>query len=129
MFSLIIVIISIALVAALALATMYFGGSAFNKGGSSATSARLANEGTQLRGTLALYHQETGEKASAFEQLVTSQHLSGRIEGWNFADDVIWQTITDEAVCTEINTRAGYATSPSCSDPDIANKTVCCEMD
>ena len=41
MFSLIITIISIALVAALALATIYYGGSAFNKSSATATASKL----------------------------------------------------------------------------------------
>jgi Tfp pilus assembly protein PilN len=47
-FSLLITIISIALVAALALAALYYGGSAFNKGSAAAQSTQLLNESQQL---------------------------------------------------------------------------------
>lgn len=48
MFSLIIAIISIALVAVLALATVYYGGAAFNQGATKAAASRLINEGQQV---------------------------------------------------------------------------------
>lgn len=56
MFSLIITIISIALVAALAIATIYFGGSSFLTGGVKATATTLVNQGAQIAaaGTLAV---------------------------------------------------------------------------
>ena len=54
MFSLIITIISIALVAALALATLYYGGDAFNQGRAGADASRLINEGQQVNAAVAL---------------------------------------------------------------------------
>jgi hypothetical protein len=44
MFSLLITIISIALVAVLAMPTLFYGGAAFNKGSASAQASRLINE-------------------------------------------------------------------------------------
>lgn len=58
MFSLIITIIAIALVAALALATIYYGGSAFNKGASSANAAKLLNQSQQILGADRLYRAD-----------------------------------------------------------------------
>ncbi len=54
MFSLIITIISIALVAALALATIYYGGSSFNRGSAEAKASQLINEGQQINGAVAM---------------------------------------------------------------------------
>lgn len=54
MFSLIISIISIALVAALAAATVYFGGAAFNKGTAGADASSLINSGQQIAGAFTL---------------------------------------------------------------------------
>ena len=54
MFSLIITIISIALVAALALATIYYGGTAFNRGTAEAKASQLINEGQQINAAVAL---------------------------------------------------------------------------
>jgi hypothetical protein len=55
MFSLIITIISIALVAALALATLYFGGDAFNQGSAKASASTLVNQASQINGANTLY--------------------------------------------------------------------------
>lgn len=54
MFSLVIVIVSIALVAALALATLYYGGSSLNKGSGTADAAQLINTGQQISSALLL---------------------------------------------------------------------------
>lgn len=54
MFSLIISIISIALVAALAAATVYFGGAAFNKGTAGADASAFINAGQQIAGAFTL---------------------------------------------------------------------------
>lgn len=54
MFSLIISIISIALVAALAAATVYFGGAAFNKGSAGADASTFVNAGQQISGAFTL---------------------------------------------------------------------------
>ena len=60
MFSLIITIISIALVAALAVATIYYGGAAFNKGSADAAASQLMNAAQQVQGAVVLYAQDHG---------------------------------------------------------------------
>lgn len=54
MFSLIISIIAIALVAALALASIYYGGTAFQEGSSDAEAATVINQGQQIQGAVTL---------------------------------------------------------------------------
>jgi hypothetical protein len=54
MFSLIITIISIALVAALALATIYYGGSAFSAGSAKAQLATAVSQAQQIAGAMTL---------------------------------------------------------------------------
>lgn len=55
MFSLIITITSIALVAALALATLFYGGNAFNRGAAEANAAKLVLQSQQIRAAMELY--------------------------------------------------------------------------
>lgn len=62
MFSLIITIISIALVAALAVATIYYGGSAFTEGSVKAQASTFINAGQQVAGAVSVY-QNAGEAA------------------------------------------------------------------
>ena len=65
MFSLIITIISIALVAALALATLYYGGNAFNKGSAEANASKIINEGQQVNGAVQLARADAAQKGEA----------------------------------------------------------------
>lgn len=58
MFSLIITIVAIALVAALALATIYYGGTAFNKGATAADAARAISQGQQIQGAMDLFRAD-----------------------------------------------------------------------
>jgi hypothetical protein len=69
MFSLIITIISIALVAALAVATIYYGGSAFTKGTAKANAAALVSGAQQITGAAALYSNDNGGARATLVQL------------------------------------------------------------
>jgi hypothetical protein len=114
MFSLIITIVSIALVAALALATIYYGGTAFSRGGDAARAAQHINEGQQINGAFTLARadaQATGTAApGTLAALVTGNYLAQVPAGWVpgagtlAAASVI--EVTPE-VCTIVNTRKG----------------------
>lgn len=76
MFSLIITIISIALVAALALATIYYGGNAFNRGADSALASKLMTQAQQILAADRLYRADNpGEMPSSMEELVSKGYL------------------------------------------------------
>lgn len=76
MFSLIITIISIALVAALALATIYYGGSAFNKGAASANASKMMNQSQQILAADRLYRVDhEGQMPPDMGTLVTGGYL------------------------------------------------------
>ncbi|MDO8416273.1 MAG: hypothetical protein Q7S87_08700 [Agitococcus sp.] len=123
MFSLIITIISIALVAALALATLYYGGSAFNKGSAGATAAKFINEGQQINGAVQLARADSasGDAAGATAVATTLAALSPVYmaqlpAGWDAT--VVTSTgvaktsaVVSTDVCTEVNKRAGNLTA------------------
>jgi type II secretory pathway pseudopilin PulG len=75
MFSLIITIISIALVAALALATLYYGGSSWTRGNAAASAATLTNQGQQIRGAMELYYSKNSAYPASLDELVTGEYL------------------------------------------------------
>lgn len=76
MFSLIITIISIALVAALALATIYYGGSAFNRGSASANATKLMTQSQQILGADRLYRVDhEGTMPPSMQALVDGGYL------------------------------------------------------
>ena len=136
MFSLIITIISIALVAALALATLYYGGSAFNKGSTGATAAKLINEGQQINGAIQILRADrsantvVGTDPTAVSGLASS-YLSQVPTAWLGTTLLTVGTVETTAnvgadVCAEINKRAGLvapvttasASVYGCTQPD-----------
>ncbi len=118
MFSLIITIISIALVAALALATLYYGGDAFNRGSAGAAAARLINEGQQVNGAVAIYKADlAASSTTAVTDLAglttsTPKYLSqvpGSFAGaTTIASGKVEVATVAADVCTEVNKRAGH---------------------
>lgn len=119
MFSLIISIISIALVAALAAATVYFGGAAFNKGSAGADASTFINAGQQVAGAFTLASAD-GFTVDTVASLNTGADSDGEIylaqvptyKGTAFAvettGDVNYAKIDvkSDQVCEEINKRA-----------------------
>lgn len=75
MFSLIITIISIALVAALALATLYFGGDAFNKGDAQSRATQVVTQGQQVLAASDMFFADKGRWPNSIEELVASDYL------------------------------------------------------
>lgn len=129
MFSLIITIISIALVAALALATIYYGGTAFNKGSAEAKASQLINEGQQINGAVAMLRAdiasgqsfdvnstEVGVQApSTIAHLTVSSHLaqvptSFDADGLLSANVAQTANTVTSAVCDAVNLKAGIGT-------------------
>jgi hypothetical protein len=84
MFSLVITVISIALVAALALATLYYGGKAFSAGAAGATAAKVITQGEQLLGASELYRVKTGQWPLSSQHLVDEGYLKSfpLAQGW-----------------------------------------------
>lgn len=75
MFSLVIAVISVLLVAALALAVIYYGGSAFSDGEASAQASRLINQGQQVLGAAELFKSEKGRWPDSVAELVSEHYL------------------------------------------------------
>lgn len=69
MFQLIVAVISIALVAALAIASIYYGGTAFSQSSLRANVVTLVNGGQQIAGAQALYRTDFGSGAVAAANL------------------------------------------------------------
>lgn len=77
MFSLIITIISIALVAALAVASVYYGGSAFSQGTAKAQASTLVAQAQQIAGANTLYANDNGgTRAGSVAALVGDGYLA-----------------------------------------------------
>lgn len=76
MFSLIITIISIALVAALAVASVYYGGSAFSQGTAKAAAATLVAQAQQISGATTLYANDNSGALPTSINDLTPAYLS-----------------------------------------------------
>lgn len=76
MFALIIAIVSIALVVATVVATLYFGGSSVNEGQATAHAARIINQGQQVLGAADIFHAQTGRWPASVQELVEQGFLS-----------------------------------------------------
>lgn len=133
MFSLIVTIIAIALVAALALATIYYGGTAFTFGGARAAAAKVVNEGQQIQGALELYKSDNnGSLPTTIDDLVTGTYLSSLPENatagnWQFTTDYVVISGLSENQCIEANKIVNISGVPSCTDPAIQGITACCQ--
>lgn len=134
MFALIITIVSIALVAALALATLYYGGTAINRGGERADAAKILQEGNQLSGALELYKADhggfpVGTSEQIRDQLLASNYLKAYpASGWEFRNDYAVRTGLSETACQTLNNSMGITTIPSCTDPAFKGRTICCTI-
>lgn len=135
MFSLIITIISIALVAALALATIYYGGSAFTRGGDAARAAQLINEGQQINGAFTLARADVqaggGTVPATLADLVAANYLSQAPNGWAVGVAPLAGSVVQEVsagVCDEIVEKGGSATFAGgqygCVSVDAAGATA-----
>lgn len=139
MFNIIIAIVSIALVAAIAVAAIFYGGDAMKSAGAKGDYARLQNEAQQIAAGTQIYIVENaGAIPEGVQDLVDNgylksvppsltEELDGTQVQWGFGDDFIIQPIESNARCIKINEAAGAKdeTIPSCSDAFDPEKPCC----
>jgi len=120
MFSLIITIVSIALVVALVAATMYHGGDTLTQGRTTADAAAFVSGAQQVGGAAVMYLSLESQEATSVDQLVSKAYLASApvVKGTALAipavatdANIVSSTVTDAAVCEQINKTAG-ATDP-----------------
>jgi len=138
MFSLIITIIAIALVAALAVASIYYGGDAFNVGTGKARAAQYMNEGQQISAAVSLYKTDNaGAYPANIDVLVEDNYLAASPGGeWAFDANYVTRTGLSEAECTEANESVGQSGAPLCygddgvagTSDDAGPEYACCSM-
>lgn len=138
MFSLIITIIAIALVAALAIATIYYGGTAFNKSSDSAVVSETLNKSNQISGAFELYKADhgslpTGTQQEIIDTLISKKYLSAwpqstsAASAWSLTTDYATISGLTESQCISLNKNLGITGAvPTCSDPAYAGKSYCC---
>jgi hypothetical protein len=129
-FSLIVTIISIALVTAIAAATIYYGGTAFTTAGADAEAARVINDSQQLSGAITLYKHANGTDVTDLSVLVSQNYLSMLPGGaWQVVEGGVARTDLNEDQCLLANKKLGVNSIPSCSDPAFTGVEVCCSAE
>ena len=133
MFSMIITIISIALVAALALATLYYGAQYYNDGQAKASATKTLQQGNQITGALELYKADkgalpTGTSDDIKNALLSNQYLtSWPAEAWQMRGDYVVRSDLDEKACLMVNKSFKIDTIPTCDDPAFTGRSYCCK--
>lgn len=129
MFSLVITIVSIALVVALVAATLYHGGDSIDKGSAEANLAGLVNQATQIQAAAVLYSAENSSAAPDLSTLVSKNYLKAQInngnEAWTSAGGFALTTAADLATCTAFNAKYGVVGVPSCTGAIPAGPHCC----
>lgn len=132
MVSLIITIIAVALVAALVLATMYYGGNAGADANSKAKVAKVAAEGTQISGAFELYRVQekglpTGTPDAIKRTLESAKYVTAFPQGdWELRHHFAVRTDVTDKECIGLNRKLGIDFVPSCSDTQYDMRTICC---
>ncbi|MBC8738485.1 hypothetical protein F6X40_17060 [Paraburkholderia sp. UCT31] len=131
MFSLLVTVISIALVVVLAAATMYYGGGVISNSGAAGNASKVLNESTQITGAIQSYQNDNaGSLPASMSDLITGGYLaSAPSQSWSFSTDAVIAQQMALGSCNKTNADLGYNLSapPSCSDPAWQNVTVCCQ--
>jgi hypothetical protein len=136
MFQLIVVVLAVAIVATIAIAMIFFGGSVFSSGGDRALYAQLMNHGSQIEGAMKLYQSDygnfpggnSGEKLQSLLNNNSSgqNYLTTVPQGeWRISQGVIYRKLVDDQQCTRVNVvakmpNAATVGCPSCLDADYA---------
>lgn len=132
MFSLIIVIFSIALAVALVALSMYHGGDVLNKGRLEARAAQAVAEVQQINGAVTAYKAREGKAPDGMVALTGGpdgtgdKYLSSAIDGWGVAAPVVNLTAFEVSqltgteaenlsVCQSVNQKLGVSGVPECS--------------
>ncbi|WP_018234200.1 hypothetical protein [Thioalkalivibrio thiocyanodenitrificans] len=121
MFSLIITIISIALIAALALASIYYGGTAFTQGGAKANASAIVNQAMQISAAQTIHAADNGGTyASDVATLVSENYLASEpslpnvlASGWTTAGTSATAVVSAGEVCDAVNDNMGVSTRPT----------------
>ncbi|MBU9200009.1 hypothetical protein KTD31_01150 [Burkholderia multivorans] len=143
MFSLIITIVSIALVVALVAATMYSGGDTLTQGRTAADAAAFVTAGQQIGGAQVMHMSLTSVPATtvtggtAGTDLVLDQYLASApvvkqdaSGGWvlDTADRLVTNIVATDAICTQINIQGGLdaTKAAAATSADFANMPYGC---
>jgi hypothetical protein len=131
MFSLIITLVSIALVAALALTTIYYGGAAYREHGSNSAAAKIVLEGQQISAAIDIFRTTNdGNFPESMAALTFEKKFLSSVPNnlWEFSPEYVVYPMDDIKACQKANKNMGYESPdiPQCSA--VTGKTICCQQ-
>lgn len=131
MFQLIIAILSIALIATLAIASVYYGGDAFTTGTAKAGASTIVSQAQQISAADVLYQNDNaGAHAADVAALVTANYLQAAPQmpatvGDNLeldnATGLVFGGVANEAICEKVNAQLGVTDTPTATDSTAAS--------
>lgn len=139
MFSLILVLVGLVLVAAIAIATIYYGGEAASEGSANAEASALLAQVAQIASASAAYTADhDGIRPTTLEQLVSKNYLSSIPPGWEepTADGevpITSKVIDSLSACQLFNKKQGVFDEtqedgvPLCDEITSLTNPVCCK--
>lgn len=138
MFALIISIISIALVALLAVATIYYGGDVATNASDAARKDRIAAQGAQIHGAALLYYNDKQALPASVEVLASEGYLNSvpfipvGESSWLIKNGFAYkaETVMDREACLNYNKQFSISYVPYCTDTSVAGQlALCCQFD
>lgn len=130
MFSLVVSVIAIALVAALVAASLYYGGSAFNSSVPRTTATRHLNDLSQVKAAVELYRADRTQFPVDVQQLLDTEYLQARPDRLVFFEpDYVVTPTPDAEICLAYNRMFNLEGIPACDSPEVAGAgriSLCC---
>ncbi len=130
MFSLIITIVSIALVVALVAATMYHGGDTLTQGRTTADAAAFVSGAQQIGGAAVMHLSLESAEAADVATLISKKYLASApvVKGTAWAIDtaanLVSSTVDSAEVCSQINKSAGLKAADTADAADTDGALV-----
>jgi hypothetical protein len=127
MFNLISAIITILLVAIVAIAGIYFGGNAFNNNNIKGQVATYNAQAAQIDGAVKLYEDaNNGAVPATIQDLVPSYLASVPVGNWAFTNDYVVNSGVSHDACLAANQSVGVSSIPTCAT--ASPTTPCCSQ-
>lgn len=132
MFSLILTVISIAIVTIIALACLFYGADVWHTGKTKAGATQLAVETEQIQGAIQLFQNSNSRLPLSLDELTNGgEYLTSVPNGaWgsNLAFIQTSSPTVQEDVCLLYNQQRGIPLVPSCTDEFYKSVVVCCSQ-
>lgn len=131
MFSLVITLISVALVSVLAVTAIFYGGHSWTTGMAKTKAAQLSSEADQLIAAVNLFRVDNKRLPTSLAELTAAGKYLTSVppSGWEGSSTFFQfaREDLDKDICLAFNAKRGIPFVPPCSDELYRSTVVCCE--